>query len=117
MDFNPKSGRNGKKIQTTEVMGMDMDMAELAEGKALIRTLMKYLSHKQEESKPDIDDTVPALQSPYDVKTDRKSALAQRKAFNTLSKMKRAGPPKGTVGPDVPMEIRVKQMSLFPGIY
>ena len=48
---------------------------------------------------------------------DAKSAAAERRAFRSLHKRKAPTGPTGTVGPIAPMEIRIKQLSLFPGIY
>jgi len=117
MEFNPANGRNGKKVQTTEVMGMNMDIAEVSDDKAMNRSVMRYFNQKKDSSSSTVDEVVPSLTNPNIFPSNKKTEIAQKKAFNRLSMMKRAEPPKGTVGSIEPMEIRVKQLSLFPGIY
>jgi hypothetical protein len=111
MDLNYSHGRNGKKAQTTEVIPTEITMEDIAKGDPITKMVLRYLSKKQGQGESTVD---PA--SKYVPYQDQKSREAERRAFGRLHKMEKAPVPSG-VADRVPMEIRVKQLSLFPGIY
>lgn len=103
MEINYNSGANGKKKQTNEVIGMGIDLENLTETD-IQKDAFHYVSKKEDTN-------------PKRVVRGEKSAYMELRAFNALHKQKQTESPKGTVGPTVPMEIRISQLSLFPGIY
>lgn len=86
-------------------------MEDIAKGDPITKMVLRYLSKKQGQGESTVD---PARKYvPYQ---DQKSREAERRAFGRLHKMEKAPVPSG-VADRVPMEIKVKQLSLFPGIY
>jgi hypothetical protein len=107
METNYSQGRNGKKVQSDEVIGMQTDIRDLTD-ENIAKDAFRYISKKEGMGEHT---------TPEKMITTGKSKAAEKKAFRMLSKQQPAKGPVGTVGPIVPMEIRVKQLSLFPGIY
>jgi len=106
MEVNYSSGRNGKKAQSDEVIGMSGDIRDLKD-EDIAKDALRYISKKEgmgEHTQPE------------KMVKGSKSAAMEKKAFRTLHKKVSKGYDE-TVGPRTPMEIRIKQMSLFPGIY
>jgi hypothetical protein len=106
MELNYSQGRNGKKAQTDEVIGMIGDIRDMRE-EDVAKDAFRYISKKEGMGEHTM---------PEKVMKGSKSAAMEKKAFRSLHKTVSKGYDE-TVGPRVPMEIRIKQMSLFPGIY
>jgi len=113
MEINYNSGHNGKKADRDEVIGMTMDIHDMKESD-IAKDVLRYIAKKAGYREPRLREE--RSKSPEPLK-GRKTAAAERRAFLSLSKKPEPKLPEGTVGAKVPMEIRVKQMSLFPGIY
>ena len=113
MEINYNSGNNGKRAERDEVIPMNMDIHDMKESD-IAKDVLRYIAKKAGFREP--RQRVERSKSPESLK-GRKTAAAERKAFLSLSKKPEAKLPEGTVGAKLPMEIRVKQMSLFPGIY
>lgn len=107
MELNYNSGHNGKRVQSDEVIGMSVDIHDMKETD-IAKDAYRFVNKKEGMGEHTKLEKMPR---------DAKSAAAERRAFRSLHKRESADSPKGTVGPMAPMEIRIKQLSLFPGIY
>ena len=86
-------------------------MEDITKGEPITKMALRYISKKGGQG----ESTVESL-GKYVPYQDTKSRMAERRAFRELHKVEKAPVPTG-VADRVPMEIRVKQLSLFPGIY
>jgi hypothetical protein len=110
MELNYNSGNNGKRADRDEVIPMNMDIHDMKDSdiaKDVLRYIAKKAEFRPREKK----------EEGGEVLKGRKTVAAERKAFLSLSKKPEPKLPEGTVGARLPMEVRVKQLSLFPGIY
>ena len=115
MEINYNPGNNGKMTQRDEVIPMSMDIHEMKESD-IAKDVLRYIAKKAgfREARPR---EKKEEEGASEIPKGRRSAAAERRAFMSLSKRPEAKTPEGTVGATVPMEIRIKQLSLFPGIY
>ena len=99
MELNYNPGLNGKRHGTNETILLHTDLQDITDS-AVAKDAFTYVAKKKEPA-PD---------------TKEQRSL-ERRAFRKLHKKVEPTGPTGTVGERIPMEIRIKQLSLFPGIY
>ena len=114
MNINYNQGRNGRKHQTTEVIPGPTDITDLTE-ENIFRDVVRYIARKVDRKGQ--DSTVASDEPLASARETLRNRALQKRAFLALSKQETADGPKGTVGERIPMEIRIKQLSLFPGIF